>query len=72
MTRKILTCHPSDSLKAVWSVMKTHGLKHIPVVDGAYRPIGLAIARDVLVLLIGDVEYEEHLLRDYVMCIGYH
>jgi CBS domain-containing protein len=72
MTRTVLTCHGEDFLKDVWSTMKSYGLKHIPIVDGTSKPIGLAIARDVLVRLMEDVEYEEQLLRDYVMCIGYH
>ncbi len=72
MTRHVLTCQRNDTLKSVWSMMKEHGLKHIPVVDRNLKPIGLAIARDVLAHLMEDVEYEEQLLRDYVMCIGYH
>ena len=72
MTRNVLMCHPDDSLSDVWSTMKSNGLKHIPIVDSDLRPIGLAIARDVLIRLMEDVEYEKQLLHDYVMCIVYH
>ena len=72
MTRDVLTCHRDDPLKKVWNSMKSHGFKHIPIVDNDLRPIGLVIARDVLARMIEDVEYEEQLLRDYVMCVGYH
>jgi CBS domain-containing protein len=72
MTRKVVTCRSADFLTDVWSRMKAHGLKHIPIVDSRLRPIGLAIARDVLGLLKEEVEQEEQLLRDYVMCVGFH
>jgi CBS domain-containing protein len=72
MTREVISCRPQDFLVDVWSSMKRHGLKHIPVIDPESRPIGLAIARDVLGLLMEEVEHEEQLLRDYVMCVGYH
>jgi CBS domain-containing protein len=71
MTRDVAFCRPRDFLKDVWALMKKRGLKHIPVVDDASRPVGLLVARDVLDVLLGEVEYEEELLRDYVMSIGY-
>lgn len=71
MTREVVTCRPQDFLIDVWSNMKSHRLKHIPIIDHDSRPIGLAIARDVLGLLMEDLEHEEQLLRDYVMCVGY-
>ncbi len=72
MTRAVSLCHPSDSLHDVWSIMKGRGLKNIPVVDRDSRPIGVLNARDALEGLLGEVEHEEVLLRDYVMCVGYH
>jgi hypothetical protein len=29
-------------------------------------------ARDPLEALLGELEYEEVLLQEYVMCVGYH
>jgi Mg/Co/Ni transporter MgtE len=55
----------------VWSVIKERGLKNVPVVDDNSMPIGILNAKDVLQILLGEVEYEEQLLRDYVMCVGY-
>jgi CBS domain-containing protein len=72
MTRTIILCHPSDLLHDVWSVMKERGLKNIPVVGQDSRPIGVLTARDALEALLEEVEYEEVLLREYVMCVGYH
>ncbi|MDQ6702105.1 MAG: histidine kinase [Pseudomonadota bacterium] len=56
----------------VWSILKERGLKNIPVADQDSRPIGVLNARDALEILLEEVEYEELLLREYVMCVGYH
>jgi hypothetical protein len=48
------------------------GLKNIPVTDHDSRPVGVVNARDALQVLLKKVENEESLLRDYVMCVGYH
>jgi CBS domain-containing protein len=58
-------------MKDVWSIIKERGLKNVPVVDENSVPVGILNARDVLQGLLEDVEYEEQLLRDYVMCVGY-
>lgn len=72
MTRTVILCHPNDLLHDVWSIMKERGLKNIPVVGQDSRPIGVLNVRDALDALLEEVEYEEVLLREYVMCVGYH
>jgi CBS domain-containing protein len=72
MTRTVVLCHPSDLMHDVWSIMKERGLKNIPVVDQDSRPIGVLNARDALEVLLEEVEYEEVLLREYVMSVGYN
>ncbi|HKT19834.1 MAG TPA: CBS domain-containing protein [Stellaceae bacterium] len=72
MTKEVAVCRSRDFLDQVWSVMKERGLKHIPVVDRLSRPIGLAIARDVLNALVEESQHEGQLMRDYIMCVGYH
>jgi len=72
MTRTVILCHPDDLLHDIWSIMKERGLKNIPVVGQDSRPIGVLNARDALEVLLEEAEYEEQLLRDYVMCVGYH
>lgn len=72
MTRTVTFCHVNDLLRDIWSTMKDRGLKNIPIVDMDSRPIGLLTARDVLETLLEEVEHEEQLLREYVMCVGYH
>jgi hypothetical protein len=51
---------------------KQRHLKNIPVIDSNSRPIDVLNARDALEVLLGEVENEEVLLRDYVMSVGYH
>jgi len=71
MTRDVVVCQPGDWLNEVWAKMKEHGLKNVPVTDRDCRPAGVLNARDALQMLLKEVENEESLLRDYVMCVGY-
>ena len=72
MTKAVVSCHPGDLFRDVWSLMKEKHLKNIPILDQESRPIGVLNARDALEAMLGEVEYEEDLLREYVMCVGYH
>jgi CBS domain-containing protein len=72
MTRDVTYCHPSDSLHDVLSKMKEHGFVHIPIVDQDSKPYGVLNVRDALQVLLGEVEFDASVLRDYVMGIGYH
>ena len=70
----VLTCAglTGEGLDEVWAKMKARGLKNVPVIDQDSRPMGVLNARDALQALMHEVEYEESLLRDYVMTVGYH
>ncbi len=72
MTQAVIYCRPDDLLHEIWLVMKERHLKNIPILDRGSRPIGVLNARDALEALIEELEYEEVLLREYVMCVGYH
>jgi CBS domain-containing protein len=72
MTRDVVLCRPNDLLHDVWARMKERGLKNVPVADQEFRPLGVLNARDALQVLLKEVQDEEALLRDYVMCVGYH
>lgn len=72
MTTEVAFCHLDDWTSDVWSIIKQRGLKNIPIVDQGSTPVGVLNARDVLQALLEDVQHEEQLLRDYVMCVGYH
>jgi len=71
MTKEVVACQPDDRLDETWAAMKEKELFSIPVIDPERRPIGLLSARDALESLLASVEYEEGLLRDYVMSVGY-
>ena len=53
------------------SMMGRRGFVHVPVIDEEAMPWGVVNARDALRLLWAEEKYEEVLLRDYVMGIGY-
>lgn len=71
MTTTVTSCAPDEMLQDVWATMKQNRLLCIPVVDDQRRPLGLLFASDALESLLSEVEYEEELLKDYVMCVGY-
>jgi len=52
-------------------MMQARGFVHVPVVDAAGRPTGVVNARDALREMMIEGQYEEALLRDYVMGVGY-
>ena len=72
MVREVTHCLAGDRLADVMSTMASRGLVHMPVLDDHSRPVGVVNARDALRALWAEEEYEESLLRDYVMGIGYH
>lgn len=71
MTRDVVFCRPTDGLPDLLSMMGRRGFVHIPVIDEASRPCGVVNARDALRVLWAEEKYEEALLRDYVMGVGY-
>jgi len=72
MTRTVVACRVGDMLKETWSVMKQRHLKNLPILDDEFRPVGVLNARDALEAFLDETKHEEGLLRDYVMCVGYH
>lgn len=71
MTKPMLTCHAEEALQQVWAVMNSRTLPCAPILDDDRRAQGVLHARDVAIALLEEVNYEEVLLRDYVMGVGY-
>jgi CBS domain-containing protein len=71
-THDVVTCRPQDLMSDAWTLMKAHNLRNIPVIDDNSVVVGVLNARDALNLLRQEAEYDEGLLRDYVLCAGYH
>ena len=71
MTKPLLSCHVDENLQQVWAVMNSRTLPCAPILDNDGRAEGVLHARDVAMALLDEVNYEELLLRNYVMGIGY-
>lgn len=71
MARQVTFCRPGDQLADVLLKMQTQDLVHVPVIDAGQKPIGVVNARDALRQLMAEEQYEESLLRNYVMGVGY-
>jgi len=71
MTKPILSCHVDEELQQVWAVMNSRTLPCAPILDDDGRAQGVVHARDVAIALLDEVNYEELLLRNYVMGVGY-
>jgi CBS domain-containing protein len=71
MTKPLLCCQAEDPLEQVWTVMKSRTLPSAPILDKDGHAQGILHARDVAIALIDEGTYEEGLLRDYVMGVGY-
>jgi CBS domain-containing protein len=71
MTTDVTFCSVADCLADVLSMMQARGFVHVPVIDDERKPSGVVNARDALRELWAEGQYEEALLRDYVMGVGY-
>ena len=71
MTKPVLSCHVDETLQQVWAVMNSRTLPCAPILGDDGRAQGIVHARDVAIALLDEVNYEELLLRDYVMGVGY-
>ena len=71
MTKPVLSCHVDQTLQRVWAAMNSRTLPCAPILDDDGRAQGVVHARDVAIALLDEVNYEEILLRDYVMGVGY-
>lgn len=71
MSPEFSVCLLSDSLPDVLASMHQRGLVHVAVLDENRRPLGVLNARDGLRALVAQGHYEESLLRNYVVGIGY-
>ena len=65
MTRKVMTCSPSDTISSVMERM-THGkFRHVPVVEQG-RLVGIISIGDVVKHRLQEMEREQSALRDYI------
>ena len=65
MTRKIISCRPSDTVAVLMEVMTSEKIRHLPVVEND-RLVGLVSIGDVVKLRVQEYEAEQEALRDYI------
>jgi len=67
MTRELLTLHPENSLQDAEKLMKTHQIRHMPVVDEENHVVGVLTQKEFLsqAFRITD-KFGAHLLQEYL------
>ncbi|HSJ06528.1 MAG TPA: CBS domain-containing protein [Longimicrobiales bacterium] len=66
MTRNIITASPEAEISAVMDLMTSRRFRHLPVVDGADRLVGIITIGDVVNALRQSVEAENRHLHAYI------
>jgi CBS domain-containing protein len=65
MTRKVVSCRPSDTVAGLMEVMTSGKFRHLPVLEND-RLVGLVSIGDVVKLRVQEYENEQEALRDYI------
>lgn len=65
MTRRVVTCSPSDSVGMLMERMTTGKFRHLPVIEGD-QVIGIISIGDVVKHRLEEMEQESAALRDYI------
>src|SRR5215831_499649 len=65
MTRKVVSCRPSDTVSAIMEMMTLGKFRHLPVVDDT-KLVGLISIGDVVKWRVQEYEREQEALRDYI------
>ena len=69
MTRRVIVCKPTDSVKEAMAVMSRSHIRHLPVMDeGKLR--GVISQRDVMKSQLEQTQLEVNVLRDYALAKG--
>ena len=65
MTRKVISCKPSDTVSAIMEMMTLGKFRHLPVIhDGSV--VGLISIGDIVKQRVQEYEAEQEALRDYI------
>ncbi len=65
MTRKVMTCHPTDTISSVMEQMTQGKFRHLPVIDHG-KLVGIISIGDVVKHRLEEMEREQSALRDYI------
>ncbi len=66
MTTQVACCSSDTSIEEVRSIMKSHRVRHLPVVDAAGGLIGIVSIGDLNAHLSNDREVTLHFLNEYL------
>jgi CBS domain-containing protein len=65
MTRKVVSCRPSDTVASIMETMTVGKFRHLPVVEDG-RVAGVISIGDIVKWRLGEYEAEQAAMRDYI------
>jgi CBS domain-containing protein len=65
MTRKVVSCRPSDTVAGIMEMMTLGKFRHLPVLEDG-RVVGLISIGDIVKWRVREYESEQEALRDYI------
>jgi len=65
MTRKVVTCAPSDAVGLLMERMTAGKFRHLPVIDDGML-VGIISIGDVVKYRLTELEFEKEAMRDYI------
>ncbi|MGY3616183.1 CBS domain-containing protein [Bradyrhizobium sp. USDA 10063] len=65
MTRKVVSCRPSDTVAGIMEMMTLGKFRHLPVLEDS-RVVGLISIGDIVKRRVQEYEAEQEALRDYI------
>ncbi len=65
MTRKVISCKPSDTVAAIMEMMTLGKFRHLPVLEGD-MVVGLISIGDIVKWRVREYEHEQEALREYI------
>ncbi len=65
MTRKVISCKPSDTVGAIMEMMTLGKFRHLPVIEDS-RVVGLISIGDIVKWRVREYEAEQEALRNYI------
>jgi CBS domain-containing protein len=66
MSTEMLVCNPTTSVEEARSVMKNRRIRHLPVVDGQERLVGVVSIGDLNAFNANTQEQTLHVLQEYI------
>jgi CBS domain-containing protein len=65
MTRKVVTCSPTETISVIMERMTAGKFRHVPVIDQE-QVVGIVSIGDVVKHRLQEMEHESAALRDYI------